>query len=131
MLGQYDAATEAAIASSLTGEGGTSGGGADQGQPGTYITPASAGSAVSDFFSSLFSPAGVQQALAVAERVGVYKPIIGYNADGTPIYGATIPATGTAAAFTSLTATLGGIPTWLWIAGGVGVLLAMRGRRRR
>ena len=134
MLGQYDAATEAAIAASLTGEMGT-GGFTDQGLPETSTTPApaagAAGSSVSDFFTSLFSPSTVQQALAVAERVGLYKPIIGYNADGSPIYGATIPATGTAAAFTSLTATLGGLPTWLWLVGGVGVLLVMRGGRRR
>ena len=132
MLGQYDAATEAAIAASLGGEMGT-GGGTDQGAVETVTAPAAgaAGSSVSDFFSALFAPSTVQQVLAVAERVGVYRPVTGYNADGTPIYGATVPLTGASAAFSSLTATLGGLPTWLWLVGGVGVLLVMRGGRRR
>ena len=132
MLGQYDAATEAAIAASLGGEMGT-GGGTDQGAVETVTAPAAgaAGSSVSDFFSSLFSPATVQSALSVAERVGLYKPIAGYDASGNPIYAAALPSSVTQAAFSGLTTSLGGLPTWLWLVGGVGVLLVMRGGRRR
>ena len=73
---------------------------------------------------SLFSASTAQSVLSLAERMGLYKPIVGYNSDGSPIYGSTIPMSGSAAGFSSLTQTIAGMPTWLWLMAGVGALMA-------
>ncbi len=88
--------------------------------------PVSAGD-VTSWLTSVLTPA-----LSIAERMGLYKPVVGYDSYGKPIYGTTLPATGTQAAYTSLTQTVAGVPTWLWLVGGAAVLLVvLPGRRRR
>jgi hypothetical protein len=81
-------------------------------------------SGVAGTLQSLFSASTAQSVLSLAERMGLYKPIVGYNSDGSPIYGSTIPMSGSAAGFSSLTQTIAGMPTWLWLMAGVGALTA-------
>jgi hypothetical protein len=91
---------------------------------------------VAGTLQSLFSASTAQSVLSLAERMGLYKPIVGYNSDGSPIYGSTIPVSGSAAGFSSLTQTIAGMPTWLWLLVGVGGLMAFsshnksKGKRR-
>jgi hypothetical protein len=100
--------------------------------PGGTPTP-SAGSFFSDLVSGLSSVA--QPALSIAERIGLYRPVTGYDSSGRPIYASTtLPATGTQAGFSALTQTIFGLPVWLVLVGGIGVMVMIGGptsRRRR
>lgn len=87
------------------------------------------GSATEDFLSRLFSKETLQQALAVAERVGFYKPVIGYDVQGRPIYGSAIPLSGQQAAYASVTQMAGGLPLWAWALLGVGAVVVFSLRR--
>ena len=71
----------------------------------TIIAPASGGGGWTDIFRAATSAVG--PILAVAERYGVVRPIVGYNTDGTPRYAtSTIPVGGAQGAlFTGLTQT--------------------------
>lgn len=85
----------------------------------------------SDFFGSLAEAAGAvaKTTLPLLERYGVTKPVVGYTAQGAPIYaGAVLPAGGvTGAAYTALTqpTSIGGLTgtQLLMIGGGALVLL--------
>jgi len=85
----------------------------------------------SDFLGSLTEAAGqvAKTTLPLLERYGVTKPVVGYTAQGAPIYaGAVLPAGGaTGAAYTALTqpTSIGGLTgtQLLMIGGGALVLL--------
>jgi Transglutaminase-like superfamily len=81
-------------------------------------------SSVAGTMQNLFSASTAQSVLSLAERMGLYKPVVGYDSLGHPIYGSTIPVAGSQAAFSSLTQTLGGLPTWVWLLIGAGALVA-------
>lgn len=104
--------------------------------PSESPAPASGGNG-SSWFSDVFSPANIQSVLSIAERVGAYKPIVGYDLQGRPQYaGQVMPASGPQAAFTTLTQPGPlGVPLGVWIVGGVlvavVVIAAPRRRSRR
>lgn len=86
---------------------------------------------ISSFFSNLFSTGNVQTALALAERYGIARPVVGYDTSGKPIYSSTVlPLSGASAGYTALTqAGPLGIPWVGWILGGGLALIVFRPRR--
>ncbi len=112
-------------------------------QPTSEVQPAPAPAptdgGASDFWGSILSSVSkvATAALPLAERYGALRPVVGYDAQGRPIYaGATLPVSGAqGAAYTWLTQpTLGGLTGGqLLLLGGAVVLLlvVMPGGRRR
>ena len=88
-------------------------------------------SSIGDVFGGLLK--GVGSLLPVAERYGVVRPVVGYDAVGRPRYASSVLPVGAAgAAWTGLTQPGPlGLPWVAWLAVGGGAVLLLSGRRGR
>ena len=108
------------------------------GSPSQIAGSGAGGSSIADAFGALFKGAAsaAQTILPLAERAGVYQPVVGYDAQGNPIFASSVlPPGGAAGAawnFGTQAGPLGLSPAaWLLIAGGAALLLLSGKRGRR